>query len=232
MKLKYYLRGLGLGILFTTIVLTIAFHNGQKESLSDEEIIKRAGQLGMVMEKKGSLFQADTEVGSEGVEAASPTNDGANTSGTQQAGQPGNTGQKDDPFGQYQDMLHDSETEGSETSEDTEHSEPQSEDTESVESTEPESETESEPESKPESETGTQVQGEDQIKVTIEVGAVCRELAEDLQKKGIITDAEEFRVYLGEHGYANKLQAGEFRVKKGMTYEELGILFTTRPQTE
>ena len=52
MKRKYYLRGLGLGILVTALVFTIA---GPKE-LSDEEIIKRAEELGYVKEEGSSGF--------------------------------------------------------------------------------------------------------------------------------------------------------------------------------
>lgn len=54
MKLKYYLRGLGVGIVVTAIILTIANHLGNK--MSDEDIIKRAGKLGMVMKEDESLF--------------------------------------------------------------------------------------------------------------------------------------------------------------------------------
>ena len=46
MRLKYYLRGLGAGILFS--VLVFAFIVGPKEAeISDEEIIQRAKQLGL-----------------------------------------------------------------------------------------------------------------------------------------------------------------------------------------
>ncbi len=44
MKLKYYMRGLGVGILLTTLVLAIA---NPKEELTDQEVIKRAEALGM-----------------------------------------------------------------------------------------------------------------------------------------------------------------------------------------
>ena len=47
MKLKYYLRGLGVGIVVTAVILTIANHLGNK--MSDEDIIKRAAKLGMVI---------------------------------------------------------------------------------------------------------------------------------------------------------------------------------------
>ena len=51
MKRKYYLRGLGLGILITALVFIFI---GPKE-LSDEEIIKRAEKLGYVKEESSSL---------------------------------------------------------------------------------------------------------------------------------------------------------------------------------
>ena len=54
MKLKYYLRGLGIGIVVTAVILTIANHLGNK--MSDEDIIKRAAKLGMGMKEDESLF--------------------------------------------------------------------------------------------------------------------------------------------------------------------------------
>ncbi len=47
MKLKYYMRGLGIGILLATLILSIS---NTKKNLTDEEIIARAEKLGMVME--------------------------------------------------------------------------------------------------------------------------------------------------------------------------------------
>ena len=40
MKFKYYLRGLGIGILISTIILSISFAM-KKNDLSDDEIIAR-----------------------------------------------------------------------------------------------------------------------------------------------------------------------------------------------
>lgn len=52
MRFKYYLRGCGLGILFTSIVLTVAFHTRGVKEISDEEVIRRAEALGMVMDEE------------------------------------------------------------------------------------------------------------------------------------------------------------------------------------
>lgn len=49
MKLKYYLRGMGIGVIITTLILMVAFHLHQNEPLSDDEIRARAEQMGMVM---------------------------------------------------------------------------------------------------------------------------------------------------------------------------------------
>ena len=49
MKLKYYLRGIGIGMIVTTIILMIAFAVHKEQPLTDEEIRTRAAELGMVM---------------------------------------------------------------------------------------------------------------------------------------------------------------------------------------
>jgi hypothetical protein len=60
LKFKYYLRGIGLGILFTTILLTAAFHY-HGNSMSDQEIIERAQGLGMVMPSDLQVEEATEE---------------------------------------------------------------------------------------------------------------------------------------------------------------------------
>lgn len=79
MKLKYYLRGLGIGIIITTLVLMIAY-SGHKTELTEEEIIARAEELGMVMKEdplfSNSELHKDTEVvvnSEEGVNSELPT---------------------------------------------------------------------------------------------------------------------------------------------------------------
>ena len=47
MKLKYYLRGLGIGILVTAVIMGVT-QGSRKETLSDREIRERAAALGMV----------------------------------------------------------------------------------------------------------------------------------------------------------------------------------------
>lgn len=65
MRFKYYLRGAGLGILLATLVLTIAFSVYDRK-VSDEEIIRRAQELGMLMpgqdaDRIPDISEPDTE---------------------------------------------------------------------------------------------------------------------------------------------------------------------------
>lgn len=67
MNLKYYLRGLGIGIVITALIMGIA-SGSRKETLSNEEIKERAKALGMVEE---STLLADVEKITPSPEAAS-----------------------------------------------------------------------------------------------------------------------------------------------------------------
>ena len=73
MRLKYYLRGLGLGIIFAVIIMMIGFHDN-KQSMSDTEIIEKAKTLGMVEEKNISGTVAD-EYNSEKIDSSATNSD-------------------------------------------------------------------------------------------------------------------------------------------------------------
>ena len=62
MKLKYYLRGMGIGIILTAIVMGFAL-GGRKATISDAEVIRRAKELGMIEAGTGVLSQTSTEAG-------------------------------------------------------------------------------------------------------------------------------------------------------------------------
>ena len=59
MKVKYFIRGLGLGILITALILGISY----KAKYSDEDVILRAKKLGMVFSEdiSGSAIDADAQ---------------------------------------------------------------------------------------------------------------------------------------------------------------------------
>lgn len=48
MKFKYFLRGLGVGIVFASVVFLVAYNGKPSHKMSDTEIIEKAKELGMV----------------------------------------------------------------------------------------------------------------------------------------------------------------------------------------
>ena len=72
MKLKYYLRGLGMGMFVTALILIIA-HN-VNDGISDAEIIRRAKALGMVMSTEDNLFNDETSTADKNNETTTSEN--------------------------------------------------------------------------------------------------------------------------------------------------------------
>lgn len=62
MKRKYFVRGLGVGIVFGALIMFVAYMTSGKNRMSDEDIIKRAQELGMV---KQSEYVLESDVTSE-----------------------------------------------------------------------------------------------------------------------------------------------------------------------
>ena len=59
MKVKYFLRGLGIGILVTTLLLFVGARKNVQSSMTDEQIMKRAKQLGMLTKDEVSDYKMD-----------------------------------------------------------------------------------------------------------------------------------------------------------------------------
>lgn len=62
MKRKYFVRGLGVGILFGALIMFAAYMTSGKNRMSDEDVIKRAQELGMV---KQSEYVLESDVTSQ-----------------------------------------------------------------------------------------------------------------------------------------------------------------------
>lgn len=62
MNFKYFLRGLGAGIIFTAIIMLAAYMTNGSYKMSDEDIIKKAEALGMVTTEENPIVSnAGTE---------------------------------------------------------------------------------------------------------------------------------------------------------------------------
>lgn len=208
MKLKYYLRGLGIGIIVTTIILMIGFAN-QDNSMSDEEIIARAAQLGMVMKEDGGLFdtaEPDTEEISESTERNSQESDNKKDTAEKTDA---NT-EKDTTEKTYTDTKKDT-TEKSDTEKDMV-KQPDTEKESGDENSQKESE-----------------QPAETYTLVVKRGQVCRDICEELTKAGIIDDAEALRKYLFEVNIADFISVGTYEIPMDATMEDIAEELTLGP---
>lgn len=201
MKLKYYLRGLGIGIVVTTLIFTLT--SGEKETLSDAEIRERAYQLGMVDSSSltlGALQQSseDTEPTENLIEQESSAE---------------------------QESQEEQESQAAQESTDLE----ENGNSEETQVTQGDAENESPEETaQPVNGSVTTVTGAETVTITIQSGvsslAVCREL----EKAGLIEDAQSFDNYLCSIGYSRSINTGVFEIAFGTSEEEIAKIITRK----
>lgn len=222
MKLKYYLRGLGIGIIVTTIILSISFSNRETE-ISEEEIIARAMQLGMVMQEDTELQTATemlqeelsrTDQDADEVEVQTEFIESIGTETTEVDTQLGDT--------ELESTQENTELQDDETDVQSEATEMQDTENEmTAETTETEESTDTTA-SRP-------VRTEGTYRLVINKGDVCRVVCEKLAENGIIEDAEALRKHLFEIGYANSLSTGKYDIPYGLTMEEVAQVIKAGP---
>ncbi len=94
MKRKYYLRGIGVGILFATIVLFTTYSVSGGKRMSDADVIKRAEELGMVKSSESPLEDLDKPADTDAVQTED-TQEPADTTQTDTTQEPADTTQTD-----------------------------------------------------------------------------------------------------------------------------------------
>ena len=206
MKLKYYLRGLAVGILVTTIILAISFSQTKKE-LSDQEVINRAKQLGMVMADSGKIedYREDTQT-ETGQSEQGETEE--NVTGDTQNGEEDNEGVTGDNgtvpgdngtvTGDNEGGIGDNEGGTGDNGTGTE-------------------------------DAGSDTEGK-MVTFVISKGQFGRQISESLKKEGLVDDAEAFMKYLGETGKSEEILPGTYEIPMGSTYEEIvKILLAPKP---
>lgn len=205
MKLKYYLRGLGIGILITTVILSLAGIG--RKNMTDEEVVKRAKELGMV--ESTLLSDLPDQTKAEEVRPTEPeTSLQPETSEQENSAEP-----EAGP--------------GPETSE-PETLEPEV-------SPEPE-ETASTPET-PVAPKETPVSPEDgnpdtpageTVTLVIGRGESSTTVSKNLKKAGIVEDAAAFDRFLCNNGYDKKIITGTYEIPYGASEEEIAKIITRK----
>lgn len=201
--LKYYLRGLGIGIVVTTLILTVVFNLRGK--LSDSEIKERAAKLGMVMPEStaDSIFDKTTS----DKENQTPDKTTADEQPDDKETTPEPTTEEQTPEPTAEEQTPEPTTEEQTT-----------------EPTTPEPTTEEQtPEPTTEEPPAPVVNS---VNIEIRSGMYSEAVSRLLFESGIIPNSAEFNLYLENNGYAERIAVGTFTVSSDMSYEQLARIIT------
>lgn len=202
MKLKYYLRGLGIGMIVTALILGISFSNRQDQTsqiMTDDQIRERAAELGMVDSSELTLAALQNS-------AKQPTE-----------GTPEETTQT-----QEQNNIE-AEPETTVPAETQATVEPET-------TQEPEATTEPEktagPETTAEPEVTEAPQRTQTASITIQRGDDSGSASRRLYEAGLVENAKAFDNYLCNNGYSRSINPGTYEIAPGTSEEEIAKIIT------
>lgn len=203
MKLKYYLRGLGIGILVTTVILSLA--GVGRKNMTDEEVVKRAKELGMVestllsdlpdQTKTDEVRPTEPEISLQ-PETSEPE-ESASTPETPAAPEETTTTQEAPAASEETTTTQETPVAPEETPVSPEDGNPDT----------------------PAGETVTLVIGRGESSTTV---------SKNLKKAGIVEDAAAFDRFLCNNGYDKKIITGTYEIPYGASEEEIAKIITRK----
>lgn len=215
MKLKYYLRGLGIGIVVTALLMGYSNKNRAAEPKAESATEETAGDL--LADRNG---EATTEEVIEQSTVENVTVEAAETVSS----------------------TEETETDSAETSQEETASELESSTQEAETITETESVTETETESvqaeettdkKEQTQSSTEADAGNALpQTTIEINIVRGDdsgtVARKLQNAGMVESATEYDAYLMQHGYDKKIRVGKVEIPVDATWQEIAEYISGR----
>lgn len=204
MKLKYYLRGLGIGMIVTALILGISFSNRQDQTsqiMTDDQIRERAAELGMVDSSELTLaaLQNSEKQPTEGTpEETTQTQEQNNIEAEPETTVPAETQATVEP----------------ETTQ------------ESEATTEPEPEKTAGSETTAEPEVTEAPQRTQTASITIQRGDDSGSASRRLYEAGLVENAKAFDNYLCNNGYSRSINPGTYEIAPGTSEEEIAKIIT------
>lgn len=207
MKLKYYLRGLGIGMIVTALILGISFSSRQEQAsqpMTDDQIRERAAELGMVDSSELTLAALQNSAKQQAESTLEETTET-----------------------QEQKEITGETTEETETT-----AEPQETQTETAE---PETTASPEPAAEPETTTAQEVTSAPETTaaeqtqtagITINRGADSGSVSRQLYEAGLVENAKAFDNYLCNNGYSRSINPGTYEIAPGTSEEEIAKIIT------
>lgn len=219
MKVKYYLRGIGVGIFVTAFIMSCIWGN-KRQNISDEEIIRRAEKMGMVMRDDSIFTSQDKDFSSEtektkqeySSDKYSTIENNESVQNNSSAEKSTNASKDDNSIDQKSDSKSDSIL------------------NEEIDSSKKNSSSSINTENEDDQEIPDEVP-KIQVKeyeLNIEMGTSSDKVARILEDNEIIDDAVAFNQYLVKNEYHKKIKTGLFIVDDSMEYNQIADIITER----
>ena len=202
MRLKYYLRGLGLGIIFAVFIMIVGYRN-HGSSMSDSQIIEKAKALGMVETEDSSGMKTDNKTDNKTDKKIDTSESDTSTADT-------STDEDTQTGTDNTDADNTTDTANADTTapSDAAATDPAASDAAGADAAQPQQNT--------------------TFTITVGGGDTCRMIAERLQTAGIIDDAEKFRVYMGQKGVDQFIADGSHEIPYGASYDDIINILTQK----
>lgn len=208
MRLKYYLRGVGIGIIVTTVIFMISISLHKNETKPQDTAVENDKSTTVSEAEKNA--QKEDVIGTETEETDKDKMDLADTKTTD----------KTDVKQPDTDKSDSSKTDA-DNSDKKKPSENTAKDDTAKDNTTSEQKT-SDKETKPKDDKTEKVRFE------IKGGEFSDTVCQKLKSAGLIDDAAAFNAYLVQKDYDNLILPGVYDIPKDSTYEEIAALLTTK----
>lgn len=234
MKRKYYMRGMGIGVLVTAILCAVALPK-KEEPMTDEQIIARAMELGYVKDESGvtaddinKIKENEKTTGTPAATEAPDVTPEATPEGPTPSPEPTPEPpeEPDEPEKPTTPTPKEEKPTATATPKPTATKAPTKTPTPKPTATKAPTKV---PTAKPtatESPKATTVPGATSYTVKVERGMTARRVAERLESAGAISDSEDFVKYLVNAKLADLINIGTFTIPEGASYEEIGKILT------
>lgn len=199
MKLQYYLRGLGIGMAVTALILGISFSARQEQAaqtLTDDQIKERAAELGMVDSSELTLAALQNSMAQTTENTIAEPED---TRTPEATAEPEIT-----PAPETTQVPESTvEPEAAQVPEPT-----------------------AEPENTQVPEAITASETAQAVSITINRGTDSGSVSEQLYEAGLVEDAKAFDNYLCNNGYSRSISDGTYEITPGTSEEEIAKIIT------
>ena len=219
MKLKYYLRGLGIGMAVTALILGISFsgRQGQEaQTLTDEQIRERASELGMVDSSELTLAALQNSAQPQITMEPEVTEESKLTADPETTTEPEATAEPETTTEPKATAEPEMTTKPEATAEPEMTTKPET-------TAEPEMTTKPEATKEPELITAPE---QSQTTITIKKGSDSGSVSRVLYEAGLVENAKAFDNYLCNNGYSRSINPGIYEIAPGTSEEEIAKIIT------